>query len=209
VSAVIAEGATALADAYESLGYRHYVPREAAADDRGAADALPAPSAEEWAAARAALRAMLCRTDDATASHVATALLGSALAASAPRPGILSSAAQRRVPVFAVGDSLLTQVGVVAVDTIADIAALKTVLARLGAGVVAFGTTDYTSQFIAATGTQPTIVAIAAPTFAHPTVSSAADATIALPVLATGLVQRLPQRQQVVVAPPESVLSRS
>jgi S-adenosylmethionine decarboxylase len=212
VSAVIAEGATILADGYESLGYRHYIRRDdfdcaSGVEAVAADDVAPAPAAEEWAAARTSLRALLDIADDTPPSHVVTARLGEALSTVAPRPGILSSAARRAVPVFATGDALLTQLGVVALDRRADIAALQTLLARPEAAVVAFGTTEYTSQCIAAAGAPATVIAVAARGFATPTVASAADVTLALPLLATGLAQRLPERRQVGAAPREPAVS--
>ena len=201
ISAIIAEGDTLLADCYESLGYRHYLPADG--DDE-----VPVPGRREWAAARAALAAMLDLSDGPVASRVVAAQLGSALRARAPRPGITSTAAERQVPIFAVGESPLAELGIGAIQREADVAALGALLAPGKAGLVAFGTTERVAAFVAAAGAPAEVIAVAAPALAGADVACDLDATVALPLLATGLAQRVPERPRPVAPPPELVAVR-
>jgi S-adenosylmethionine decarboxylase len=194
VAAVILEGDALLSDAYEALGYRHYL-RE------GAEDAPPVRSAEEWARARAQIAALLAGV--ASRSGVALARrLGAALGEHAPRPGILTAAAHLGIPVFVTGAAGLGEIGLPEVKPGADRAALRQALA--GALLVACGTTAATAQAVAATGASPQILAAGSSHLADAgltcTLDAALDAALALPLLATGLVQRLPMRARPVTA---------
>jgi S-adenosylmethionine decarboxylase len=198
VSAVIAEGGTLLADCYESLGYRHYLPADG--DDE-----IPVPGQREWAVARTALAAMLDLPDGPVASRVVAAQLGVALRARAPRPGIASTAAEQQVPIFVVGEASLAKLRIGAIQREADIAALGALLAPGKAGLVAFGTTERVAAFVAAAGAPAEVIAVAAPAFAGADVVCDLDTTVALPLLATGLAQRLPTRPRPVTPTPELV----
>jgi S-adenosylmethionine decarboxylase len=202
VSALIIEGATLLADAYESLGHRHYLPANGS-------DAFPRPDAAEWAAARAKLVAMLDLPDGPVASREVAARLGTVLHARAPRPGIVSTAAERHVPLFVVGEDALTELGITAIAAAADITALGELLASGDAGVIAFDTTERLAAFIGAAGTPAEVIAIGAPALLSADSASVVcpvDATVALPLLAIGLAQRLPERPHRATPAPELVV---
>lgn len=181
VSAVVLAGDNVLADAYESLGYRHYV-RDA--DD----DAIPARSPEEWDAARAEIARMLQVEGEPRSSQHLAQRLGAALQTAAPRPGVLMAAAQREIPVFAVNAAELAEVGVASLDCAADHAALAEVFAQAGATLITFGATAALNEWMGET--QPAT-----------RITVELDASVALPLLATGLVQRIPQRVQHHVQP--------
>jgi S-adenosylmethionine decarboxylase len=187
VSALILEGDTLLADAYESLGYRHYVP----ADDEAA---VPTRSATEWEQARAQLTTLLPRTANVPSTTCLAQELGQALDTHAPRPGILALAARHHLPVIALGATDLDAMGIASVDTVADTATLHALLAQSGAGVIALGTTAALADLLGAHHAPCIAIDAVAPPTA--TVTCRVEATLALPLLATAIVQRLPQRAQ-------------
>jgi S-adenosylmethionine decarboxylase len=187
VAAVILEGDALLADAYESLGYRHYVQ---AADE--AAPPLRAP--EEWEVARPQIAALLADVHPRSGTRLARHL-GAALAEQAPRPGILATAAHLGIPVFLTGDTGLHALGLR--EPTADRAALRASL--LGAGLIACGISAATTDAIAATGATPPVVALGCAPIVGTRITCTADAALALPLLATGLVQRIPTRLRPVV----------
>ncbi len=184
VTAVILEGDALLADAYETLGYRHYLREEDEA-------AVPVRSEDEWARARPQLAALLA--DVAPRSGTALARrLGAALGEHAPRPGILTTAAHLSIPVFVTGAAGLAALGVPEMKAGVDRAALRHALT--GALLVTFGTTAATADAVAATGATPQVIAVGSAPYAGTSLACATDAALALPLLATGLVQRLPTR---------------
>jgi len=187
VSALIIEGDSFLADAYESLGYRHYV-------DVDGHTETPVRTEAEWTAAQQQLTEIFAATSAPLTSQAATAHLGMVLSQTAPRPGILSIAAQKGIPVIVVGDAGLAEVGVTLTDNHADIALLQGLFAQNAAGVLAFGTTAVVSTFVASCNPTVNAMTVDASPFTGPSISSRVDASIALPLLATGLVQRIPQR---------------
>ena len=200
VTALILEGEALLADAYESLGYRHYL----TVDDE---IAPPTRSEEEWALACAQLRALLPPTTTTLATAQIARQLGMALHASAPRPGILSLAAQRQIPVIALGTTGLSELGLAHVDGTSDVATLRSVLALPGAGLIALGTTSALSALVAAS--KATVVAIDAAPFADAALTCTVEVTLALPLLATGLVQRLPKRTRAALPDVATITERT
>lgn len=193
VAAVILEGDALLGDAYESLGYRHYVHEDAE-------EATPTRSDEEWATAREQIAGWLHFTETPTGAQVARRL-GIALGEAAPRPGILATAAQLQIPVFAIGATELAQVGLPNVDVVADVTTLQMLLAQPDAGLVAFGTTAVVAAFVGTSAN--TVIAIDAAPLLGEVAHARTDAALALPILATGLVQRLPKRHR--ATPPDVV----
>jgi S-adenosylmethionine decarboxylase len=189
IAAVMLEGDALLADAYESLGYRHYVRAEDEA-------APPLRATEEWDAARPQIAALLAdaptRAGTALARH-----LGVALGQQAPRPGILAAAAHLGIPVFLTGDTGLALLGVRDPLATADRTALRAALD--GAGLIACGTTAATAESLAATKITPHLVALGCAPIAGAQIVCTADAALALPLVATGLVQRIPTRPRLVV----------
>ncbi len=185
VTAMVAEGDTLVADWYESLGYRHYLTEDS--DDE-----TPHRSPDEWDAARPVL-ARLAASDAPIASIDLARRVGKQLGAIAPRPGVTTAACAKGVPFVALGVDL-ADLGVAALDAGADRAALRAILRRPGAGMLAFGTTSITSELLAAIAPAVPVVALGCAPFANVGVACRLDAAIALPLMATGLVQRLPQR---------------
>lgn len=189
IAAVILEGDAFLADAYEALGYRHYVQAEDEA-------APPVRAAEEWATAQPQLAALLAGAPSRSGVGLARHL-GATLAEQAPRPGILTTAAHLGIPVFLTGETGLHALGLREPTATTDRAALRAALHD--AGLIACGTTEATRQVIDATGTAPHVVALGSTPFAGSQITCAADAALALPLVATGLVQRIPTRARPVV----------
>ncbi len=146
---------------------------------------------EEWAQAQAQIANLLHAADGAQAGSVVALHLGRALHATAPRPGILTAAAQVGIPVFVTGDAGLAEVGVTSFQASADDANLAHALA--GATLIAFGTGCATVSAVAP-GACAAIIALGSAPFPGASLSSATDAGLALPLLATGLAQRIPTR---------------
>ena len=194
VDAIIVEGETLLADAYETLGYRHYVDVEGESD-------VAVHTDEEWHAALTTLSSLIPATDVPTTTQELATQLGLALSTSAPRPGILTTAAQKGIPVIAVGATGLDLLGITTIDGAADVAALRVLLSVAGAGIVAFGTTESTSALVSATGVKAHVIANDAAAFESPSITNRVDAAIALPLLATGIVQRVPNRARATTIP--------
>jgi S-adenosylmethionine decarboxylase len=185
ISALLVEGDTLCADWYESLGYRHYLTEEHGD--------LPVRDADEWCAARSVLNGIVASGQAiATPSDLARHV-GQTLGVIAPRPGISAAAAEHRVPIFTLAGDF-ADLELLALDREADCAALAQMLARPGAGVVAFGTTAATSEALAMTAPQTPVIALGSAPLANPGLACGLDATIALPIMATGLAQRLPKR---------------
>ena len=182
VTAIIAEGDTLCADAFESLGYRHFSTSQQRTG-------LPLRIAHDVEAARAQVAALSVADGGATFQFAAR--LGAALADHARRPGILITAARREIPVFAVA---ATDLPLSTSGCPADVAALADLLAQPGTGIIAFGTTHHTSELVAATGKATPVIAIAAAPYTNQQIVCTIDATVALPLLATGIAQRVPQR---------------
>ncbi len=187
VSALILEGETMLADAYESLGYRHYL-RD---DDEMA---LPVCAEEEWTLAREWLITILAGNHPPTNTATVASQLGLALSSLAPRPGILSAAVRHAVPVFAVGETGLSEVGIDSIDHNADLRALRSIIHQQHAGLVACGTSMDAHAFVQAASQPMTVIALDAQDFADATAATSIDTSVSLPFVVTGLVQRLPQR---------------
>jgi S-adenosylmethionine decarboxylase len=191
VSALILEGDSMLSDAYETLGYRHYIETDGDQD-------IPVRTDEEWRAALFNLSKIVREQGIVDAgmrpSTVIARQLGAALSECAPRPGILTVAAQKGIPVFTTGASGLCDLGIAAIDTVADSSALQNLLAQPEVSIIAFGTTEVTSLAVAATDASPRIIAIDAAPFSGISIPCNVEATLALPLLATGIVQRVPQR---------------
>ncbi len=185
VAALVLEGDALLADAYEALGFRHYL-RE---DDE---TAPPARSETEWESARAQLTRMMRNHPSGAGMDLARAL-GDALGKTAPRPGILSTAAACQIPIFLAGDAHLGAIGLA--PTGADLPALRALLAAPQAFIIVAGATVAAalSALLAEAGTVRGMAIDATP-FPGAEISVAVDASLALPLLATGLVQRVPRR---------------
>ncbi len=166
-----------------------------------AEEAAPTPSDEEWAVAREQIAGWLHFTDVPTGTQVARRL-GIALGEAAPRPGILATAAQLQIPVFAIGAADdLAQVGLTTMVGDADVTTLQMLLAQPDAGLVAFGTSEAVAAFVGTSAS--TVIAIDAAPLLGEVAHARTDASLALPLLATGLVQRLPKRHR--ATPPDAV----
>ncbi len=172
IQGIILEDSAAFADAFESLGYRHYL-RE---DDELAPAIRPE---DESQAARTKITAMLGHHHNATIQQLADAL-----AHNAPRPGILTAAIAAGIPIGLAGSPALKALGV----TLSDNADILDLVAQPETLLIACGTR------VAINAGQAQTIAIAAPTQSSVAVALTLDAPIALTLLATGLVQRVPQR---------------
>jgi S-adenosylmethionine decarboxylase len=186
VSGLLMEGDSVVADAYESLGSRHYL---AAADP----ERLTRPS-EEWEPARSTLAGMLKPPVGPVSSVALTAQLGEALDTAAPRPGILSMSVRHHTPVIAVGDTGLAELGVETLESSEDGAILRALLTAPDALLLVFGATSRLAEFVTTLEVSATIAAIGSKSFPDATYLCATDPTVALLLLATALTQRIPQR---------------
>ena len=174
VAAMVFTADALLADAYESLGYRHYLQEDAE-------DALPVRPQDEQAAALARLKELISggtiRSLDA---------LGQALSQHAPRPGIFTTAVAAGLPIATIGLTGLEALGKLPDST----ALVRALLAEPAAMLVALGTPVGVLDALAA-GTATTLAVDAA--LPAPTSTVRVDLSIALPLLATALVQRVPR----------------
>ena len=207
VDVVIASASDLFSDLYESLGHAHY------GDDAGTA-ASEAGRAETLAYLRAFLSDFAATHDQPTATATLWKALGEALAARAPRKGLLQAAAQFGVTIISpdvsaseIGGVLLAvraNGAAVALDPAADLLALAKALgAHASLGLVRIGSGLHDGllfqarEAVAALGGQPPAITAsltigASGDSATQGLTVATDATLALPLLVTGLAQRFP-----------------
>lgn len=171
VAAIILEGEALLADAYESLGYRHYLPVESE-------DGVPLRPPDEQDGALAQIATFLAAADGGEP----VTCLAQALHLHAPRPGILTAALAAGIPILIAGTTALEALGLTATVTLPDLS---------GIAIIAFST-GQDIAILAAQSAGVLIAADAAMESAEVVVPVASS--IALPLLATAIVQRLPHR---------------
>ncbi len=182
VSAVVLEGDNTLADVIESAGGRHYV-----------AEAQPTQSihlaADEDAAAKKIQTALnQCRSGSGSSELLNT--LGQAINRTSPRPGVIITAAEKSIPVFAVN---APELGPVSKER--DMAVLQAMIQDETAVVLLFNTTAIMNNFFGSLPAKTDIYSLNAAAV-QPVLDARVDAALALPLLATGLTQRIPKRQR-------------